>query len=1098
MIPENNITYSHTVFFKPGCFRNLFRFLSLGIVFLLSLQGLEAQNFILKSYNENEGVAQSYIYTIFQDELGFLWAGTGEGLSRFDGNEFHNFTEEDGLAENFVTASLVASDGTVWLGHNEGGITRYDGGLAFHIVEGKDSAYTRINDIVEDKDHNIWVLTQRDGLWKITPEGELVNYTGELKFYLLYNLVITDDGQFYLGTNDGLQIFTLPEGADELEFVDFASGVPETRITSLVPMEQGGGYWVGTEDEGIVAWYPGQKAHVFTESHGLKSSEIQSLCEDAFGYLWVAYGNQGLNRFRYDRQNDTLIILEQIGPRHPINDLYINTLFPDRQGQTWFGTYGNGLVYLKDRNFSTFRPNPDYSRQIRALIQDQSGAYWLGTEEGLLKVSRNVLYEDFMSIDFEGGIDFEPEAHFTVEDGLPGNVITALYEDRNGTIWVGTDNNGPCKLDPSTGEIEKVTLSEYSLYKSVNSISSDHQGNIWFATKGGASCFNPVTFAVREFTTEQGLPHNNIFQTFETSSHEIWFATHSRNIPILRTDSIEQLVPEGHTTVPSAVNSFAEDKNGTAWIASREHGIFVYSKDGNVQNFTTEHGLLSNYCYLIIPDEDDNIWIGHRRGVTKFNRNTGKFVIYDEDNGFPGNVENPNVAILDKDGNFWFGTMDGLVRYDPYKSKNIGQAPNTFISAIYVQDEPRDPNEELTLKFDQYKITFEFFGVSFQDQEQVKYQFKLEGNDLQWSDPTITTTTTYQGLSAGEYSFLVKACNSEGVCNEEPIAFNFVIRPPIWKQWWFISLCVLVGVVCIVGVVRYRIRRIDRERQRLQTLVEARTLELKGEKEKVEVLNKNLEGLVRQRTEELAVANQELSLNNKKLETAAAKLLATNKDLDTLLYRASHDLKQPIASVEGLIYILKMEAANDTELLRYVDMLATSVEKLDGVVQDLVNVSLVTQHNLEYTELDLGNILDAILDDPNKDERFLSVDWRVEMSQVPMKIHTDSYLMKSILNQLLDNAAKFSKKDEANPWCQIKAHQNGKGLSISVADNGIGINEEDQKRLFGMFFHATKDISGSGLGLYLVKAATEKMGGSVSVSSTLGEGSEFVISLPNH
>lgn len=1073
------------------------RTLLLSLMCLLFAGGLKAQNYILKSYGENEGVAQSYIYTIFQDPRGFLWAGTGEGLSRFDGNKFHNFSTEDGLAENFVTASLVTSDGTIYLGHNEGSITRYDGALNFEKLPGKDSSFTRINDLVEDESGNVWIVTQRDGLWRISPEGQLDAFVGELKYALLYNLEIGQDGNFYIGTNEGLQIFTLPEGATEFELVDFAAGVPETKITSLVPMQNAFGFWVGTEDEGLAAYYPGGTTKQFTMVHGLKSDEIQSLSEDAFGYLWVAYGDQGLNRFRHDAVKDTLYPLIQIGPEHPINNLYINTLFPDRQGQTWFGTYGSGLLYLKDRNFSTFQPNENFSQQIRALIQDKSGSYWLGTEEGLLKVSRKVLYTDFMSIEYDDGITFDPEAHFTMEDGLPGNVISALYEDRDGLIWIGTDNNGACKLDPKTGTIEQVELSKYSLYKSVNSISSDRDGNIWFATKGGASCYNPTTGAVREFTTEQGLPHNNIFQTFETSTGDIWFATHARNIPILRTDSIEQLVPEGHTTVPSAVNSFAEDRNGTAWIASREHGIFVYSQDGNVENFTVENGLLSNYCYLIIPDEDENIWIGHRKGVTKFNRGTGKFVIYDEDNGFPGNVENPNVAVLDQDGNFWFGTMDGLVRYDPIKSKNISEEPNTFISTVYVQDEPWDPAAELVLKYDKYKITFEYFGVSFQDQEHVKYQFMLEGNDLQWSDPTYETSRSYQGLSAGEYTFLVKACNSEGVCNEEPVAFNFVIKPPFWKQAWFIALCVIALTVSIISVVRWRVRRLERERLRLQSLVDERTEELQEEKEKVEELNINLEGLVQKRTEQLDVANKELSLNNKKLETAAAKLLATNKDLDTLLYRASHDLKQPIASVEGLIYILKMEVEEDEDLMPYVDMLSTSVNKLDGVVQDLVDVSLVTQRTLEFTPINLAEMIDGILDNPNGDKRFLSIDWRVKLTPDPLVLQSDSFLFKHILNHLLDNAAKFARKSDQGSWCQITASQTEKGFELIVADNGIGISEEDQKHLFGMFYRATKDISGSGLGLYLVKSAVERMGGTLSMSSELGEGSEFTLFLPS-
>ena len=1079
-----------------GLFPSLLLLLAVFMVGAIPM-GLQAQNYSLKSYGEKQGLAQSYIYTIFQDDRGFLWAGTGEGLSRFDGNEFHNYTIEDGLAENFVTASLVAVDGTIWLGHNEGGITRYDGALEFKVLEGKDSSFSRINDIAEDAEGNIWFVTQRDGLWRLSPWGQLDAFGGELKYSLLYQLEFDEKGQLLLGTSDGLQIYSRPKAGNDPELVDFAEGIPETRITSLVPMLNGNGYWVGTEDEGFVEYYPGERTRRRTVKDGLRSDQVQALCEDGFGYLWVAYGDQGFGRYRLETKNDTLLPMNTLGYRHILSTSYIQNLFTDRQGQTWFGTYGNGLIYLKDRNFSSYKSGEQYSQQVRALIQDKKGYYWLGTEKGLLKVRREALYKEYMSIDYDEGIVFEPEAHFSTGSGLPGNVITALYEDRNGILWLGTDNNGACKLNPETGEIEIVELSEFSLYKSVNSINSDDKGNIWFATKGGASRFNPETGDIREFTTEQGLPHNNIFQTFQSSRGDIWFATHSRNIPILRTDTIEQLVPEGHTTVPSAVNSFAEDKKGIVWIASREHGIFVYSQDGNVRNFTTEDGLLSNYCYLIIPDEDENIWIGHRKGVTKFNRSTGKFVMYDEDNGFPGNVENPNVAILDRDGTFWFGTMDGLVRYDPAKSKNISQEPNTFIASIYVSDELHNPNQELSLPYDKYKITFEYFGVSFQDQERVRYQHMLAGNDFSWSDPSKTTSATYQGLDDGSYTFMVKACNSEGVCNEEPITFTFVIRPPLWKRWWFITLCILLVGAVIAGGVIWRIRRLDRERKRLQTLVDVRTLELKGEKEKVEELNKNLEGLVQQRTEELAVANDELSLNNQKLETAAQKLLATNRDLDTLLYRASHDLKQPIASVEGLIYILRMEVSDDAEVIRYVDMLATSVKKLDAVVQDLVNVSLVTQHNLELASMDLGEMLDQILDDPKKDEKFLRVKWMVELSPDPFQISSDSYLMKSILSHMLDNAAKFSKKDGEESWCKISAKQEEGQYRISIEDNGIGISEEDQESLFGMFFHATHDISGSGLGLYLVKSAVEKLKGSITVHSKLGKGTRFEILLPH-
>ena len=274
------------------------------------------------------------------------------------------------------------------------------------------------------------------------------------------------------------------------------------------------------------------------------------------------------------------------------------------------------------------------------------------------------------------------------------------------------------------------------------------------------------------------------------------------------------------------------------WIATYGNGIFKL-EDGNAVGFKKQDGLFSDFCYSLDADNNGNLWVGHHGGISRLDIPTGSIRLFDRNYGISNHC-NPNAISIDEDQNVWFGTESGLLRYDPSKDIKNRVAPAVDITAIEVFDTNVDPASSIDLPADVYKIKFEFLGISLKNSNEVTYQYKLEGHDLDWSEPTTDRQAVYSRINPGSYVFKLRACNSDGFCTQKDLLLPINIQLPFWQKWWFISVSAIAAILILIFIIKRRERNQRKLQEYLQDTLDERTKEVQAKSAEIAKKNKDI------------------------------------------------------------------------------------------------------------------------------------------------------------------------------------------------------------------------------------------------------------------
>jgi len=852
-------------------------------LFTLSREFGIAQQYHFKNYSIEQGLAQAQVMSICQDRKGNLWFGTnGGGVSKFDGHNFENFTTEDGLVNNKVNFIFQDSKYNIWF--------CTDGGLSVivAITEGKllDAGNKFENFTTEEglAGNTVWTMLEDDegNLLFGTNEG-LSKYDGlsfsNSKSGLSNNVVraVLEDreGNLWIGTENGL---TKYDGQSYIYF-SVKDGLTSNQIFSILE-DRVGNLWFGTA-KGISKLIPKNSDAVvndsredyvfenFAEADGFVFGIVYSILEDSEGDIWFASLGGGVAEFS---QNDKRF--KRLTTQEGLSNNNVFSILEDHEGNLWFATLGGGVSKFSGKTFEIYTKKDGLRDNfIWAIVEDVNGNIWVGTETG--GVSRLALptaadkgitggFQNFsikkglvnsgvysISVDRSENLWFCTSegllklampvpvfvrdgqntpflnfVNYSTNDGLVSNRVRTFFDDSKGNIWIGYFEGKVSKirLNQTSGKIivspvNNEILNNYRVY----SILEDKKGNIWFATAGGGVVKLPVNDSTenrrnfKNFTIDEGLANND-------------------------------------------VRTILEDKKGNLWFGTGG-GISKYNPNNLIgkrfESFTTKDGLSSDRVYSMIFDDDGNLWIGTNIGIDKFdlieyNKTSDKYDIaeskyvkkgitrfrhYGYLEGFLGIETNSNAVCKDKYGNIWFGTIGGLIKYDPSEDRFYQKPPRTYITRLRLFMDEIEMIPGLELSYEQNQLSFDFIGISLTIPEKVRYQYKLEGLDYKWSSVSQQTSVSYN-LPPGKYTFMVKASNGEEIWNKEPATYSFNITPPLWKTWWFYTLCVLTLIFLIYLLFKIRLRNLRIRAQILQEQVELKTTELRKEKEKVEEQNK--------------------------------------------------------------------------------------------------------------------------------------------------------------------------------------------------------------------------------------------------------------------
>ncbi len=795
----------------------------IGLLFLLlfvNVLTVFSQLERFKNYDVAEGICHSFIYTINQDKNGFIWIGTGAGLCRFDGYEFNSFSDADSLGNDVANVSFKDSFGDLWFGYSNGLVLNWDGN-AFkkYVLPGKN--VSGITSISQTPWGEIFITTLNKGCFFIPSKGEPRSAGEDFNGKLISTAFFYED-HLFLGTSEGLEIIPIEEDSfvfnkavspEQLAYINIQT-IEKTPWNSFV---------VGTEDSGVFLLKDSNGTYEvkpIAPNSLLANQNVQDLLLTPDNNLWVCTYYGGLIKLSEFQEDGSYKYISNYKKGKGFNTNYFKSLFYDREENLWVGTYGAGISLLAEQSFSFLNFDKYLADNNITAVATNDSMVWVGGENHVLQF--NVNYPDAVK-------------DYSLKDGLPKDKITTLGIISE-SLYVGTESSGIYRKDPKRNKFKRIFDAGNSLGNSINNLLVDNK-TLYAATKNGIYILDFELDRQYHYNTEAGLPHNDIEQLFIDSDNHLVFAT--------RSNGIFEVDPRGNVleyfTVGNyelSFNSITQDLNHHVWVSTFGQGVFLLMPD-TVINFTANEGLKSNYCYSISGNDSNYVWIGHRLGLSRININDLTVKVFDVDYGISGDVNQNAVSTKQKDKIF-FGTTDGLIIYDGSKAKDTIVPPKTNLLNLYISDELVDHNKDIVLPFDPYKLRIEFVGLSYSDPEAVKYQYKLEGYDPDWSDVTDQRYAVYSRVEDGVYEFKVRSFTQDGKYEEEPVGFSIRIKPPIWKRWWFITLMVLLGLAIIVSIIKYRERKQKEFQEYLEQKLDERTREVVEQKEEIEIKNRDI------------------------------------------------------------------------------------------------------------------------------------------------------------------------------------------------------------------------------------------------------------------
>jgi ligand-binding sensor domain-containing protein/signal transduction histidine kinase/CheY-like chemotaxis protein len=1056
------------------------------LIFLLLAQvpGF-GQHYNFKNYSVEDGLAVSQVFTVLQCRQGYLWIGTyGGGLNRFDGQKFISYSTKDGLSDNTVYAITEDRQGNLWIG-TDIGLNKYDGKSFTPYLEKGVVKQKSIRVIFEDRKGDIWFGTYEKGLGRLNLKTNGFSYltTSEgLVDNQIFSITPDREGNLLIGTPYGLSKY------DGTKFVNcrLTESLKGYNIRWVLP-DHNGHYWFATS-KGI-RYFDGKTFTAYTTREGLCDNEVLYIIEDSGNYLWFST-MKGVSRFDTNSQTFTNYTTGQ-----GLMDNYVDVVLEDREGNFWFAT-DKGLSKFSGKTFTYFNTKDGLKGDsVWTVWEDDQGVISFVTEGYVTRYDRKESSIVNKKIKWAGGyiypwvedhlgnfwfgtgkyiIKYDGRVYINLseEKGLENLNVMSIFEDSRGNLWFGTETRGVKKYDGKT--FSGITSKDGLVDNTVHVFIEDHKGNIWIGTDEGISIYNDNNKEFVNITTSEWLTNKYVLSMLKDRKNNFWIGTYGAGV--------------------------------IKYTPAQKPGKEMYTR-GKIETFTTKDGLVDEEILLMIFDDNGNLWVGTNKGIgvldIKEFEKTGKkrFKFYGKTEGFLGIECNQNAVYKDSQGNLWFGTVKGAIKYEHKEDKPNPVEPAVHITSVNLFFEKElDLPGDLELAHHQNHLTFTFIGISLTLPEKVMYQVKLEGFDADWSPISRTNFATYSNLLPGAYTFKVKACNNSGVWNKTPVEYRFRIKAPYWMSWWFYLLSAALVTLIILGFIKIRLSHLNRRQRILEEQIRLRTIELEEEKAKVEQINRELEQRVEERTRKLEKANTQL-LRAQKIETVA-----------TLAGGVAHDLNNVLAGIVGYPELLLKEIPREPafDLIRkHISTMQRSGEKAAAIVQDLLTLA---RRGVKITEVvNLNQVITEFMQSPEM-EKIFSNNPKVKVeTQLDENLHnvlgSSVHLSKMLMN-LSSNAAEampgggkflISTKNQYldKPVTGYDEITKGHYVMLSAADTGIGIPKEDIGRIFEPFYTKKKmGRSGTGLGMAVVWGTVQDHNGYIRVQSKEGEGSTFTLYFP--
>jgi len=1080
----------------------------------------QSQNIKFEHISVEQGLSHGYVQSILQDHQGFIWIATEDGLNKYDGYTFttyrHDPLDSTSLSSNYLTWIYEDPQSNLWISTVGGGLNKYnrenDNFICF--MPDRDDPESIITDVIQQTvafNYNgkmvLWIGTQ-SGLYKMDIATQKFKYyphtdKGFPSSYI-ETMTVDSSGMVWIGST-GLQRFD--PRTEQFTYFWHDPGDPyslsDDNVLSMF-IDHSGILWVGTPSGGLNKFDPETEQftryqHDPDNHYSLSNNWIVAINEDPTGNLWIGTALGGLNKF--DKQSGQFIHYKHDpGIPNSLSDNTVMCIYEDHSGIFWVGTLqGINKFDLKESRFSNYRSlagdqasiSDSYIWSICGSSDEENEIIWVGTKTGgLNKLKRRTGKFTRYLYDSDN------------LQSIPSNVISALFEDRAGTLWIGSWGEGLIKFDQKE---KKFTQYLNNIDKSnigtnvIRTIFEDRSGILWIGTQeGGLYKFDrkTETFSAVGFTTQ-------IIQIFEDQLGVLWIAAIS-GLKKLDRASDKYIHYLHDPTDPNSISSnkvisIHEDSSGRMWFGTMGGGLNKFERRSEqFKSYTTRDGLPNDVIQGILEDESGNLWLSTNNGLSKFNPETESFRNYDVNDGLLGNQFYPGAYYKAKDGEMYFGGARGLNSFYPDRMHNNMNIPRIVISDFkifnksvpvrsdsdgekhksYTMSKPIYLLKELELSYKENIFSLEFAALDFNGPQKNLYAYKMEGVDPDWVRSNASRRfATYTNLDPGEYTFRVKGSNNDGIWNEEGTSINVIITPPWWKTNWAYTIYFFLFALTL-----YAFRSYDKKRQRL-----------KHELELEQVHAEKLEEVDRMKSRFFANISHEfrtpLTLIIGPLkQMLAGEFIGNLKDQYKMIIRNGERL---LGLINQILDLSKLETGeiilkvSETDIVKYMKGIVLSFSSLAERKKIDLKMNIKDREIIGFIDVDkfekiITNILsNAFKFTPEGGE----IEVNVKIPNSPDRISRPQADSSGL------NLPGFNKSPITNSEFLIL---NSNFVEICITNTGPGIPPDQLDKIFDRFYQASdnykKDSEGTGIGLALTKELIEICRGEISVvSKMIGE-----------
>ncbi len=1019
-----------------------------------------AQKARFEFYNNQKGLSDNRIWSITQDSLGFIWVLT-DGLNRFDGLQFLHYSNQNASIFKKQTEQSKA-----FVNHQNVILINSKKVTAYNTLNGHEINHP-LDKIIEDNDK------LNPGSIELLPNGDII---------IPISNVQKKHVEFYRFKNKKFELVTTVNNI-----------AINYDVSTLIYSGDAHGnlYFPSSNLDAIIK----------INNKGEKISEFQINLNNTWYKLKSGTNNSLLvsltNKFFILKENSTSF------EAHPINEQlteynqYINDFIEMPNGDIWACATERSLIYYESDSGKII----DYRNELQEIIpnrldllglfKDKNRNIWVRTIMGLIKVNpQESLFETYFTkpLDNCGGycsfrgftedndgniyagyyssiFQINPETKETAQPFKDLNYPPFDLEFEDGHILL---NNGT-RINPTTQETDNLYMSE-NTPMDIGIYTRDKNNDLWWAWS------NMLFFLDKKENPFKWKKINKIKLSkaindikFDKLNNKLWLASENKIIGYKNDETELEIFDKNDLQSTLSVRYIHLDPSGILWLACESGLVRFDPKAKSVKKYTKDDGLSNNYVIGILPEGDSCLWLSTNFGLSRFSIATESFINFYEEDGLPHNEFNRRSFYNAKNGQFFFGGLRGIAAFFPeeiMKKYEVRQSDSKVVLTSFIKTIGENDSISTTLFHNKepaialfYKnksYTFEYALTEFHNSDKVLYSYRMEGHNDVWSVPSKNNTANFGNLTAGKYTFVVKALNAKGVWNPNPLKVHLLINPPWWKTGWAYSTYVLLIVGMLYGIFRFLIHRFQLQSQ----------------------------------------------LTYEKKE--ANRLKDLDKFKNRLYTNLTHEFRTPLTVILGMSdqlseSNLQSDKLDTEKIIQGFSLIRRNGQNLLRLINQLLDLSKLEDNSfkIKFEQGDIVHYLRYITESFQSfaDNQQLSLQFHSSTNSLIMD--HDKEQVKQVMTNLISNSLKFT---PAGGEVIVNVTQKLDQLIIEVKDSGIGIAPADLPYVFDRFYQVddttTREGEGTGIGLAHAMELVKLMSGDISAKSKLGKGTVFTVSIP--